>query len=130
MAGWSTYSETFVRAFVPGGWTSYTVPSGMRAVVRSFVYLNNAVDPATVYLRINGHLVWFDASQAPRSSRSIDLRAVAYNGWHIDAYVNPAEVYATVSGFLFHDAQGAQGAPGDIAWTQDLHPGQLPLERP
>lgn len=123
---WPTYSETFVRTTALGVWTVYTVPAGMRAVVKSVLIINSSGSTGQAYVKVGGIYVMSVQFQASDRARLQEMMAVAYAGQKVEVNLRDFAIDATVSGFLFGAAGAASNDPPPVTHVVADEPELLP----
>jgi hypothetical protein len=108
---WPVYSETFVRTTVRDAWVVYTVPSGMRAVVKTIAAVSTSTSIATVTVEVGGVYMTSRAFQASGADFVINTMAVAYSGQLVRALTQGGLAHVSISGFLFGSAGAVQEDP-------------------
>lgn len=117
MAG-RPYSERLLHAFGEAIWTSYTVPAGYRAVVKSVVLVNNSGAAAQIGVFMAGRPFYIAVLQAYSAAASPAMTVAVYSGESLDAYTDLLTTVVTVGGFVFEDPTGAEAPPGTTARTR------------
>jgi len=112
------YSETFVRTAALGS-TTYTVPWGYRAVVKSITVMSFAAPPAEVWIVVAGFYVAYFPFQVVNSSRLQELMAIAREGSTIVAQLGSAGMHTTVSGFLLREVAGGLAEGDHVTHDRD-----------
>lgn len=110
------YSVRFLDA--AGGPKSllYTVPSGMRAIIRACSWATYQSPDSMVWVAVRGKYVFLQRIPGPTAGGSVDLRLVAYQGEKVTLETSGVDVGAHLAGFLFPDSSGglsAQQLPAD-----------------
>lgn len=115
---WPVYSETFTRTAAAGGWTSYTVPAGHRAVVKSASFINGSAAAGEYACRVGGIMVVYGQFPASFVGVVVNFMAVAYAGQKVETLAAAAGVHQTSSGFLFRDSAVAGDRELEEGWTE------------
>lgn len=97
------YSERFLSVATPGYWNYFTVPSGMRAVVRCISVVVFADPTAAAYVAAGPTYLMARPYPAPTSVVLGDFRVPFYPGEVIGCQVIGADTFCTVSGYLFSE---------------------------
>lgn len=101
---WPVYTETFARSSSASGtWSSYTVPAGRRAVVKSVSGVNVSSGVARLFARVAGFYVVQRALQAG-TDYVWNGTIVAYAGQAIEVTSQDFTAHAAISGYLFAEA--------------------------
>lgn len=120
-----SYSERLLYAEGAGKTRTFTVPEGLRAVVK-FVSARTE-DPAgnaAAYLSVHGVWAWHANLPAFNSLLATELFLVAYERETIQLVTVGLATYAMVCGYLFVDTEG------DPPWAPAAETGQLPAPIP
>lgn len=98
---------------VSGGATTrlYTVPNGMRAVIRNVHVANTAAGSASAFLYLGGVLVWTVSGLAQNAVASLDTHLVQVAGQSFQFNTSGAGCCTCASGYLFEDTPGLQLLP-------------------
>lgn len=110
---WPVYSETFIRTTLGGVYTTYTVPAGRRAVVKTSIFCSTIASVAEIALRIAGVNVINVVLPVSPYTRVDNFTVVAYGGQQIQTYAALAGIHQTVTGYLFSESQLLRGRPPD-----------------
>lgn len=106
MAG--VYSVRFFVAAGSGIVTSYTVPAGRVAVVRSVVATSTVGAAAFAWLYIGPTPIYYLSFPEPGSARAVEMRQVVNAGEAVRVYTSAPELFVAVSGYLFSNAMSGQ----------------------
>jgi hypothetical protein len=120
------YSHRFCLAHVKDVAVVYTVPHGMRAVIRNCLSVNRE-NVAQLYsvAAADWYVVQFSVP-ATTGLHAFETRVVVYGGEQIVAVVRGASQTCFVSGYLFADPTMATRAPGDYDLARVEAPAPLP----
>jgi hypothetical protein len=122
VAHFPPYSERFVSVTDALGWRYYTVPGGMRAIVRSVTASNDTSSSGLFYVLVADTIVFKRQVQEPdKLSVSQDMRHVAYAGERLGAYSNIVNGHVMVSGYLLTEVPGGGG--GESSYPGPAPPG-------
>lgn len=124
MAG--VYSTRFFVAAGTGVMTTYNVPIGMRAVIRSLVALNETQANAEFFLYVKGVPFYTRRFPDAMSTHVVEMRQVAYGGEQIKCYTSHFELHVALSGYLFEDRAAAAEPEGEVTREHVDRPEQLP----
>ena len=113
------YSERLLFANTPAAWTSWTVPAGMRAVIKSVVLTNNSGILAQIGVFAVGAPLYLAVLQAASAHASPTMTLPLYAGESIDAYTQDQFTSVWVGGFLFEDTSGRAAPPGEYRIASD-----------
>jgi hypothetical protein len=105
------YSETFLKTVAANEWRIYTVPEGMRAVLRSITVTNPTGNAAVLQVLVAGVLFWHAELPVAKGSYTWEVRSTAYGGEAFAAYQTHPGMSVTLAGFIFNDPSGANGPP-------------------
>jgi hypothetical protein len=108
------YSERFLRLGAAGG-QSFVVPVGQRAIINCITLVNWSGAPRQGQLLLAGTPIWRASVPGNLLSTVEELRAVAYGGEELYLGLDGADLYVTVSGYLFADSTSATGPPAFAA---------------
>ena len=123
------YSVRFLNAGPAAGTYTYTVPAGMRAVVKFIAHTNFSATLAGMNCRIAGAAFFYSELPGSTYNRFSDVRGVAYAGETVSVVLDHQDTYAHVSGFLF--AAGVAQVAGEEGYTDELlPPAPDPAKRP
>ena len=114
MAGWPVYSERFVKLAAQGS-VAYTVPAGHRAVVTCITAANWSGTTRGGQVLAGGATVWRVSMPGTLLSLVEEMRVVVYAGEQVVAANDGADLYVTVSGYLFQDVTGRSAPPPGAA---------------
>lgn len=121
------YTHRLLRASVGGDFPAYTVPAGMRAVVRNVDGYNGTAAAMNIGCHVAGYYICATALQA-KAEYHLETRSVAYSGEQIVAFVATTGGTVVVTGYLFSESGLARRAPGD--YEPDVGPPPAPLPWP
>lgn len=114
------YSVRFINAGPAAGTYTYTVPAGMRAVVKFVAHTNFAASVVGMSCKVAGAPFFYSELPGSTYNRFSDVRGVAYAGEVISVLIDHENTYAHVSGFLF--AAGVAQLEGETEFTEELFP--------
>lgn len=100
MAAPRAYSTRFIRASGAGS-VDYTVPAGMRAVVRTVDAAQYTGTAGLAALLCGGYTVWFGSLPGANSSVHFETRQVVMPGEVIRLTLNGGTQNGVVCGYLF-----------------------------
>jgi len=89
----------------------YAVPLGKRAVIRSVIASNPGGSTGLVQVLCAEGLVLHHRFQAAEGTRTLDVRAVAYQGEELQVYTSVEGMHCAVHGYLFVDESSETAAP-------------------
>lgn len=123
------YTERFFHITGAAVTATYTVPAGMRAVVRNVLLVNRNAAANSAFLWIPPGNFWVYQSSIPASGGfvSFETRVALYGGESISGNWSLASGFMTVSGYLFEDPTGAGGPPGGLQLERDELVAPLPV---
>lgn len=104
----SAYSERLVVVSAEG-WSSWTVPLGHRAVVRTATSATYVTAAAAVEIWIAGAPQLLFSHQVLKSSRVFDVRLVAYGGEAVQIFQSAIDVITALHGYIFKDDSQRMG---------------------
>lgn len=107
---WPVYSERFISK-ESTGWSTYTVPSGQRAVVTCITITNFSGSANLVQVNVGGVNCVTLPLQAAQSSRFENLRLVCYQLQAMQAFIQGVGCALSLNGYLFDDVTGRSGPP-------------------
>jgi len=119
------YTSRFIQSGPLPGASSYTVPSGYRAIVRNILgFAEGAVTGGRGYqIQLRGNWVYSNVDQASLYRWKDEVRIVAYGGEVIGLTTYGDSAYALVTGYLF-----SESAAGDLALGEQRESEGEPLE--
>lgn len=123
MAG--IYSTRFFVAGGAGVVTSYSVPAGHTAVVRSVTAACAAAPGGYAWLYTGGRPVQRLLLPDGGAGQNLELRQVYRAGDLITVYTSASELWVAVSGYLFTQVGGAAVVQGEV--TRELAVDASPL---
>src|SRR3954463_4983991 len=107
----SSYSERFVLTSASNAWTDYTVPVGMRAVIKCVTHVNNTTSEFLMLVRAAQFLVLSRLVPGATSVILPDLHITVYGGEAMGVFMYTPNGGACLSGFMFKDDSGRRGPP-------------------
>jgi hypothetical protein len=122
---WSLYSERLLIG-AGGAVTTWVVPAGHRAVVRSIVVVWHAVTSCGVYVGGSCGDIYARSNQAQFLTDVQDVRIPLYAGESLRLEITQVGGHATIGGYLFEDLTGRSSAPGEITRAPSRGPAPLP----
>jgi hypothetical protein len=110
---WPVYTHRFLVVNIPAAWSYWTVPAGMRAVVKSVTIVNGGTSSTDgAQLRVGSTFLALH-NPAAKTTAVLAMTQVAYGGEVLSGWVTGPSTFMSVSGFLFEDPAAAVSAPGD-----------------
>jgi hypothetical protein len=117
---WPVHSERFVYSETPAVLKTWTVPIGMRAVVKSVALVNNQTTTAAgIFVAAHGITLYYKLFQEFGQAVQLSMHQVVYGGETVSCQVGASSQWVMVSGFLFEDPSEANKPPGTFkehAW--------------
>lgn len=120
---WPVYSERFLYTAQENVWVGYTVPLGMRAVVKSVQAANLTSTQREILVYLQDRPVVEHLLQARSSFQSPPLALVAYGGELLKCVSDSTGMAIWVCGYLLDDTSGRTGPPGGNVLDEDPPPG-------
>lgn len=113
---WPVYSEVLLVKALGAGevWTSWSVPVGKRAVIKSVTMTQWSTDAAQVTVRAGGVYVCVHDFPAAVGQFVFSTMVVVYGGQAIDAFHTRSNVHTLICGYLFDDPSHAVGPPAGV----------------
>jgi hypothetical protein len=119
---WPVYTERLITTAVTGVWVPYTVPGGMRAIIKSCMGMCAAGAPGKVHVVCANEYVAAFALPELYTSRHADLLHVAYAGDVVRVFIEGTAGAAAVNGWVLADASGRSSAPPAPATDEEWPP--------
>lgn len=94
------YSERFIKNSGIGASTTWQIPAGKRAIVKTCSGLNSAGTAGTAYASIEGCIFWYGSSAGGSAFPTFNGMAVAYPLEHLTLVTTGSVVSAQISGYL------------------------------
>lgn len=108
---WPVYSTRFARTAVQGVWQYYTVPPGMRAVLRCVTAFNGGATAGRVFCTVAGTYIVSASLPAGQSLPIVPWMVVLYSSEELGIFIEVPVSGMTASGFLFADPSAAVETP-------------------
>lgn len=121
------YSVRLLRVVTPGTWTTYTVPPGHRAVVRTISAANRGSGDGFVRAILVDADILYRVIPASSSLVYGEYRHVLYEGETLWGFTDSATCHLVVSGYVFNDeASGREQPPVLVDELPEPLPGPAP----
>lgn len=124
---WPVYSEVLHRGGSNNAWEYWTVPVGMRAVVRSIAAVNASATTNRADVSAGGYVVWIHTFPAAIGAVNEACMLVVYGGQSLGIRTTTVNASVVLCGYLFTDPTGRSGPPASTYVGAVVDP-EPPLE--